>query len=142
MDALVACARCGISTRGATLLCTTFPCHNCAKHVVAAGIRRVVYIEPYAKSQTFDLHRDSTVLDEKCGYSIAPNAESFGSEPSGTDEPSLVIFQPFIGVGPRRFFDLFSMKLSAGDPLVRKDRATGDAVRWTKQKAEVRLPLS
>lgn len=142
MDALSACARCGTSTRGATLLCTTFPCHNCAKHIVAMGIRRVVYIEPYAKSQTFDLHRDSAVLDEKCAVSIDPHVENFGSERSGTEDPRPVIFQPFIGVGPRRFFDLFSMKLSAGDPLARKDKATGDAVRWTKQKAEVRLPLS
>ncbi|HEX7841072.1 MAG TPA: anti-phage dCTP deaminase [Kofleriaceae bacterium] len=142
MDALLACARGGTGTRGATLLCTTFPCHNCAKHIVAAGIRRVVYIEPYAKSQAFDLHRDSAVLDEKCAHSINPHEDNFGSERSGTEEPHPVIFQPFIGVGPRRFFDLFSMKLSAGDPLVRKDKATGDAVQWTKQRAEVRLPLS
>ncbi|HXJ48462.1 MAG TPA: hypothetical protein VNF91_04765, partial [Candidatus Acidoferrum sp.] len=31
MDALLGCARAGISTEGATLFCTTFPCHNCAK---------------------------------------------------------------------------------------------------------------
>jgi hypothetical protein len=24
----------------------TDPCHNCAKHIVGAGIRRVVYVEP------------------------------------------------------------------------------------------------
>ena len=34
---------------GATLFCTTFPCHSCARHIVASGIGRVVYIEPYAK---------------------------------------------------------------------------------------------
>ncbi|HET7500832.1 MAG TPA: anti-phage dCTP deaminase [Kofleriaceae bacterium] len=142
MDALLACTRCGTSTRGAALLCTTFPCHNCAKHIVAAGIRRVVYIEPYAKSQAFDLHRDSIVLDEKCTNSFDPHEESFGSEHAGTEDPRLVIFQPFIGIGPRRFFDLFSMKLSAGDPLVRKDKTTGDVTRWTKIAAEVRIPLS
>ncbi|MDN3612645.1 hypothetical protein QWZ16_23945 [Vibrio ostreicida] len=26
-----------------------FPCHNCAKHIVASGIKRVVYVEPYPK---------------------------------------------------------------------------------------------
>jgi hypothetical protein len=30
------------STLGATLFSTTFPCHNCAKHIIASGIRRVV----------------------------------------------------------------------------------------------------
>jgi hypothetical protein len=34
------------------------------------------------------------------------------------------------------------MKLSAGYPLKRKDKASGDAVRWTKEQASVRLPLS
>lgn len=142
MDALLSCTRNGISTRGGTLLCTTLPCHNCAKHIVAAGIRRVLYIEPYAKSQAFDLHRDSVVLDEKCAYSADPYKDNFGSERSGAEEPRAVVFQPFIGVGPRRFFDLFSMKLSAGEPLKRKDKASGDAVRWTKEAAGVRLPLS
>jgi deoxycytidylate deaminase len=47
MDALLSCGRAGIDTIGATLFSTTFPCHNCAKHIVAAGVRRVVYIEPY-----------------------------------------------------------------------------------------------
>lgn len=142
MDAILACTRNGTSTRGSTLLCTTFPCHNCAKHIVAAGVRRVVYIEPYPKSQTFDLHRDSTVLDETCVQSEAPNDENFGSERSGPATPRPVIFQPFIGIGPRRFFDLFSMRLSAGYPLKRKDKASGDAVRWAKERAAVRLPLS
>jgi deoxycytidylate deaminase len=47
---------------GATLYCTTFPCHSCARHLVAAGIRRVVYIEPYPKSLTLDLHSDATSI--------------------------------------------------------------------------------
>lgn len=51
MEALLSCARSNVSAHGATLYCTTFPCHNCAKHVVAAGITRVVYIEPYPKSK-------------------------------------------------------------------------------------------
>jgi hypothetical protein len=34
------------------------------------------------------------------------------------------------------------MKLSAGYPLKRKDKTSGDAVRWTKEQASVRMPLS
>ncbi|WP_237334059.1 dCMP deaminase family protein, partial [Vibrio anguillarum] len=47
MEAILACARSDISTKDAELYCTTFPCHNCAKHIVASGIKRVVYVEPY-----------------------------------------------------------------------------------------------
>ena len=50
MNALTDAARLGRATKGATLYCTTFPCHNCAKHIVASGIDRVVYIQPYPKS--------------------------------------------------------------------------------------------
>ena len=37
----------GISTAGATLYCTTFPCAICAKMMVNAGIKRVVFDEEY-----------------------------------------------------------------------------------------------
>ena len=47
MDALLACARISVSPVDATLFTTTFPCHNCTRHVIGAGIKRVVYIEPY-----------------------------------------------------------------------------------------------
>src|ERR1035441_9924393 len=57
MDALLTCARSGISPRNGTLYTTTFPCHNCTRHLVAAGIRRVVYIEPYPKSKATKLTR-------------------------------------------------------------------------------------
>jgi len=59
MEALLACARNGVSCRNASLFSTTFPCHNCAKHIIAAGIRRVVYIQPYQKSKAEEFHRDA-----------------------------------------------------------------------------------
>ena len=40
-------ARKGISVEGCTLYCTTRPCLECAKLIVAAGIARVVYFEGY-----------------------------------------------------------------------------------------------
>jgi deoxycytidylate deaminase len=46
MDALLTCARSGVSPQGGVLYATTFPCHNCTRHIVAAGIERVFYIEP------------------------------------------------------------------------------------------------
>ncbi len=40
-----------------------------------------------------------------------------------------VIFEPFIGVGPRRFFDFFSINLGSGRNLKRKG-ADGKAYVW------------
>lgn len=123
MDALTSCARSGISTQGATLYCTTFPCHNCAKHIVAAGISRVVYIEPYEKSKAPEFHQDSIVFD------------------SLTPSKGKVRFEAFVGVGPRRFFDLFSMNLSSGYDIMRKDRSTGKNIPWEHKKARLRVQM-
>ncbi|MEX1368408.1 MAG: anti-phage dCTP deaminase, partial [Nannocystaceae bacterium] len=85
MAALLSCARSGISPVGGTLYCTTFPCHNCAKHIIAAGIASVVYVEPYPKSRAKDLHGEAISL---------PNEDD--DELDG----SRVEFKAFEGVGP------------------------------------------
>jgi len=46
------------------LFCTTYPCHNCARHIVLSGIKEVYYIEPYRKSLCMDLHPDSITESE------------------------------------------------------------------------------
>jgi deoxycytidylate deaminase len=48
----------------ATLYTTTFPCHSCARHIVAAGITRVYYTQPYVKSKAIKLHSDAISLNE------------------------------------------------------------------------------
>lgn len=120
MEAILACGRMGIGTQGAVLFCTTFPCHNCAKHIIAAGISRVVYVEPYPKSKALEFHSDSI---------------SFGDGKEGS-----VLFEPFVGVGPRSFFNLFSAGLSVGYPLQRKT-AEGSVVSWTCDDARLRMPM-
>ena len=120
MEALLACARSGVTTRYSTLYSTTFPCHNCAKHIIAAGVRRVVYVEPYPKSQATTLFKDSIVL---------------GSPPGA----GRVRFEPFVGIGPRRFFDLFSMGLSSGTTVKRK--RSGVKVAWDPSTAVVRASM-
>jgi cytidine deaminase len=127
MDALLSCSREGIPTVGSTLYCTTFPCHNCAKHVIAGGINRVVYVEPYPKSRALDFHSESIHLRSEL-------------DSSADDQPDMVIFEPFTGVGPRRFLDLFSMSLGAGSKLRRKDKS-GSTVEWDKATAPIRTPL-
>lgn len=121
MEALLACARSGVSVRGSTLYTTTFPCHNCARHIVAAGVSEVVYVEPYSKSRAPELHDDSIAVDQ-------------------ISSSHRVRFRPFVGVAARRYFDLFSMRLSSGVPTVRKK---GDkAVTWEKPAALPRTRVS
>ena len=127
MDALLSCSRAGIPTTGSSLYCTTFPCHNCAKHIIASGINRVVYVEPYPKSRALDFHSESIRLKSE-----------LITEP--VDKTQLVSFEPFIGVGPRRFLDLFSMSLGSGSKLRRKDKG-GNTLDWDKSNAPIRTPL-
>ena len=122
MEALLSCARNGVSCVGKTLYSTTFPCHNCAKHIIAAGIKRVVYIEPYEKSKAIELHSDAIELGRKI-----------------LDQK--VLFEQFIGVGPRRFFDLFSMSHGMGRKLKRKDR-DGNVLNWSPQNKSLRFGLT
>lgn len=126
MDALLSCSRAGIPTVGSTLYCTTFPCHNCAKHIIASGITRVVYVEPYPKSRALEFHSEAIELKSELNTTTADNG--------------LVKFEPFVGVGPRRFLDLFSMSLGSGSKLRRKNK-DGSTVDWDKVTAPIRTPL-
>jgi len=64
MNALADAARFRRSTIDATLYCTTLPCHMCAKLIIAAGIQKVVYIQPYTKSLVEELFEDSVSIDD------------------------------------------------------------------------------
>jgi deoxycytidylate deaminase len=91
-------ARLGKSVKGCTLFCTTFPCHNCTKHIIAAGISRVVYMEPYPKSRAKELHKDEIQLETEA-------------------DPKRVSFVPFMGISPFRYRNIFQKgkrKLSDG----------------------------
>lgn len=63
MNAITDAARSNTSTKNTTLFVTTFPCHNCAKHIVGAGIKRVFYLEPFTKSEVYRLYPDSIEID-------------------------------------------------------------------------------
>jgi deoxycytidylate deaminase len=124
MDAILCCSRLGISVRGKYLFVTTFPCHNCTRHIFASGIRRVYYIEPYAKSKARDLHSDAICFSEE-------DAQETGRIP----------FLPFVGIGPRRYLDLFSLELSSGRDLERKDGA-GKPEALPKNERPPRVPMT
>jgi cytidine deaminase len=97
MHALSEAARFGRSVAGATLYCTTFPCHICARHIIASGIAKVVFIEPYPKSLTKKLYEREITTDEKRG-----------------ELPNAVEFVPFEGIAPPLYQRAFAFRPRKG----------------------------
>lgn len=102
MSAICDAARIGAPIKDGILYCTTFPCHLCAKHIVASGLKKVVYLEPYPKSYAIKLHGDAISLD--------------------TPDGDKVVFKPFMGIAPSRYRDLFEKG--------KRKLATGEAAKW------------
>lgn len=73
MDALLSMLRQQVSPVNSKAYVTAYPCHNCAKHLIAAGLE-VVYLEPYVKSRVASMYAEH--VDR---------------------------FRPFSGVAPRRY---------------------------------------
>lgn len=88
-SALLDAARRGVPTRHETMYVTTFPCHQCTRLVIAAGVKRLVYIYPYPKSLAESLHDDAIHVG--------------GGAPS-----TKIPFEPFLGVAPTRYVHAFT----------------------------------
>lgn len=87
MDAIISLGRGGAGIgKGSVIYTTTFPCHNCARHIIAAGINTVIYIEPYEKSLALSLHDDAL---------------------SYKKSKKKVWLKPFQGVAPSRYHVFF-----------------------------------
>ena len=105
MAALMTAAREGRGVRGGTLYTTTYPCHECARLIIAAGIARVLFIDPYQKSLAPDLYED--MWDD-----------------SGAQ--GRVKVEPFVGISPRLFTRAFEMS--------NRDKAVdGRYAKWQKK---------
>ena len=113
MSAILDAARNGRPVAGTSLYVTTFPCHNCARHIVGAGIRNCVFLAPYAKSQAAALHSDS--------LAVAVSAPDI----------NVVTFEPFVGVAPRRYAELFTW--------TRRKSDDGHLTEWDPATAKPRL---
>ena len=111
MSAICDAARVGSSVYDATMFVTTFPCHICAKHIVASGIKRLVYLEPYPKSYTEKLHSDSVQTEDN-------------------SDQNKVHFTPFMGISPFRYRDLFEKG--------KRKNNSGEAAKW---QSEPRRPI-
>jgi cytidine deaminase len=112
MAGLLDAARRGVSTEGKILSTTTFPCHDCARHIVAAGMKKVIYIHPYPKSHAVQLYPDSLRIEGGLG-------------------DSQVDCEPFIGIAPRRYMNMFEK--------VKRKEEDGVVVQWDKANAMPRF---
>lgn len=110
MAAISEAAKNGISIDNATLICTTFPCHMCSRHIISSGVKRVIYIEPYPKSMTWQLY--SKVI-------------------TTVPTKGKVLFTPFEGIGPNRYREFF-------ENSSRKNKETGLVIDWKPRKAQPR----
>ena len=60
-NAIIQAAFHGVSIRDAVLYCTNLPCIICAKMLINAGVRRIVYLEGYADALTEEMLREVDV---------------------------------------------------------------------------------
>lgn len=88
----------GAKIKNGKLFVTTYPCHSCARHIIASGIKEVYFVEPYRKSLATRLHSDAITEQE-----------------SNSNKVKII---PFDGVAPSRFLKFFG-----GED--RKDKHTG-----------------
>lgn len=64
-NAIIQAAKLGISVDGATLYCTHQPCVICAKMIINAGIKRVVYKYGYPDEFSMHLFNEASVTVEQ-----------------------------------------------------------------------------
>jgi cytidine deaminase len=111
MAAITDAAQRGVPTARCNLYSTTFPCHECTRHIIVAGVDRVVYVEPYPKSYAKEQHGDAIVVDSRL------------------KENHKIRFEPFVGVAPRQYMSLFAL-----DGTKRKNE-DGSVKLWSKHEA-------
>ncbi|HHW10350.1 MAG TPA: cytidine deaminase [Firmicutes bacterium] len=68
LNAILQCALNGVSSNGAVLYCTDFPCSDCAKALVQAGVKRVVYLADYPD-------KNSSLILNEAGITLEKAAE-------------------------------------------------------------------
>ncbi len=64
-NAIIQAAKTGVCIDGATLYCTHQPCVICAKMIINAGIRRIVYQQGYPDDFSLELMREANVVLER-----------------------------------------------------------------------------
>lgn len=64
-NAILKCAKNGVSCKGATIYLTHSPCKECSKLILQSGISKMVYGNLYRDSEGVDFLTDSGLIVEK-----------------------------------------------------------------------------
>ncbi len=125
---IVNAARSGVITQGAVLYTTTFPCHECAKMIIGAGISEVHYIEPYPKSLVSSIFRELIDVCPRIGT-------------SATSDDEKIPFRQFLGIAPRWYEEAFvAGERREGDKPITFERQSAfpKASGWSQAGVEER----
>ncbi|MCP9754422.1 deoxycytidylate deaminase [Lacihabitans sp. CCS-44] len=105
----------GDKVKGGKIYITTYPCHNCARHLIVAGIEEIYYIEPYRKSLTMKLHYDAM------------------TENNENNKVKILMYE---GVSPRKYMDLFKMIQNS------RKNSSGEMIDYIKNNIQPKKTLS
>jgi deoxycytidylate deaminase len=133
MAALLDAAMRGVAVRDQVMFCTTFPCQNCAKHILASGIRAVIHLEPYPKSLVEEMFEGEIeigpmpVLDTLASFQAS-------AAPGSNQSLEKLLVCTYLGVAPRRYAQLFTMPVRRGPD--------GNLASWESRIAALRAEVA
>ena len=71
INAILQCSKFGVETEGATIYVTHFPCLNCTKSIIQAGIKEICYANDYRNNEyARELLEKSGVVVRKVDYDV------------------------------------------------------------------------
>ena len=71
INAILQCSKFGVGTEGATIYVTHFPCLNCTKSIIQAGIKEICYANDYRNNEYAQkLLEKSGVVVRKVDYDV------------------------------------------------------------------------
>ena len=71
INAILQCSKFGVGTEGATIYVTHFPCLNCTKSIIQAGIKEICYANDYRNNEyARELLERSGVVVRKVDYDV------------------------------------------------------------------------
>ncbi|TQL02788.1 anti-phage dCTP deaminase [Cellulomonas sp. SLBN-39] len=114
MAAITDAARLGVPIKGSTLYTTAFPCHMCMRLIIASGIIRIVYVDPYPKSLAGEMYATEIRLKDEGGE-------------------TRVAVDSFLGASWRVYPDVFQSVNRRRDP------STSRFEPWSRRDARMRL---
>ena len=71
INAILQCSRFGVGTEGATIYVTHFPCLNCTKSIIQAGIKEICYANDYRNNEyARELLEKAGIIVRKVDYDV------------------------------------------------------------------------